>query len=129
VSLRPYLVVFGVTFGASFLLTPLVRLVAVKIGAGDRPSDRKVHPLPTATMGGVAIFLALLAGMVVAHQLPSFQALFRTSSEPVGALVAGGVVMIVGAVDDVRGTAAPVKLAGQILAAGLLVLFGVQLLS
>jgi UDP-GlcNAc:undecaprenyl-phosphate/decaprenyl-phosphate GlcNAc-1-phosphate transferase len=128
VSIRPYLIVFGVTFGASFLLTPLVRLAATRIGAVDRPSDRKVHPHPTPTMGGVAIFLALLAGMVAAHLLPSFRGLFRTSSEPVGALVAGGVVMLVGAVDDVRGTAAPVKLAGQIMAAGLLVLFGVQLL-
>ncbi|HEX9375057.1 MAG TPA: MraY family glycosyltransferase [Actinomycetota bacterium] len=127
-NLKPFLIVFGTAFVVSFATTPAVRWLAVRIGAVDHPSDRKVHPRPTPTMGGLAIFLAVLAGMVVAHQLGAFRALFRTSLEPAGALVAGAVLVLIGVVDDVRGTAAPVKLAGQLLAAGLLVLFGVQLL-
>jgi UDP-GlcNAc:undecaprenyl-phosphate GlcNAc-1-phosphate transferase len=81
-------------------------------------------------MGGLALFLAVVVGMAVAHQLhfADFQRLFRTSLEPTGVLVACAVVVAIGVYDDVRGTAAPVKLAGQIMAAGLLVLFGVQLL-
>jgi len=130
VNLTPYLVVFGATFLVSFLATPVVRKLALKVGAVDRPSDRKVHPRPTPTMGGLALFLAIVVGLAVAHQLhfADFQRLFRTSLEPTGVLVACAVVVAIGIVDDIRGIAAPVKLAGQIMAAGLLVLFGVQLL-
>ena len=42
---------------------PLVRRFAVKTGAIDRPSDRKVHPTPTPTLGGIAIYLGVLVGM------------------------------------------------------------------
>jgi UDP-GlcNAc:undecaprenyl-phosphate GlcNAc-1-phosphate transferase len=122
-----YLVVFGATALTAFLVTPLVRRISVMAGAIDRPSDRKVHPKPTPTLGGVAIFIAVLVGMAVSHSLPYFGKLFQSSSEPVAALVGGAVVVLLGAVDDVRGVAAPVKLSGQLLAAGLLVLFGVQL--
>ncbi|HEY7280674.1 MAG TPA: MraY family glycosyltransferase [Actinomycetota bacterium] len=129
-NLGPYLLVFGVTFLISFLATPVIRKMALKVGAVDRPNDRKVHPRPTPTMGGLALFLAVVVGMAVAHQLHfvDFKRLFRTSLEPTGVLVACAVVVAIGIYDDVRGTAAPVKLAGQIMAAGLLVLFGVQLL-
>jgi UDP-GlcNAc:undecaprenyl-phosphate/decaprenyl-phosphate GlcNAc-1-phosphate transferase len=129
-GLGPYVLVFGVTFVISFLATPVIRKLALKVGAVDRPNDRKVHPRPTPTMGGLALFLAVVVGMAVAHQLhfADFQRLFRTSLEPTGVLVACAVVVAIGVYDDVRGTAAPVKLAGQIMAAGLLVLFGVQLL-
>jgi UDP-GlcNAc:undecaprenyl-phosphate GlcNAc-1-phosphate transferase len=126
--LIPYLVVFGVTALTAFVSTPLVRKAAVISGAIDRPSDRKVHPRPTPTVGGLAIFMAVLAGWGVSHGMDFFDRMYRISSEPLGALVAGAVILAVGAVDDVRGTTVPVKLSGQILAGGLLVLFGVQLL-
>ncbi len=122
-----YLLVFGATALTAFVVTPVVRRVSILVGAIDRPSDRKVHPKPTPTLGGVALFVAVLAGMAVSHSMPYFGKLFQSSLEPLAALVGGGVVVLLGAVDDVRGTPAPVKLSGQILAAGLLVLFGVQL--
>src|SRR5439155_10286638 len=78
--------------------------------------------------GGVAIFLALCAGWIVSHQLPFFDKMYRNFSDVQGAILAGGVIMLIGAYDDVRGTSVPVKLSGQLLASGLLVLFGVQLL-
>jgi UDP-GlcNAc:undecaprenyl-phosphate GlcNAc-1-phosphate transferase len=126
--LIPYLIVFGVSALTAFVSTPLVRRAAVASGAIDRPSDRKVHPKPTPTVGGLAIFMAVLAGWGVSHGMDFFDRMYRVSSEPLGVLVAGGVIMVVGAVDDIRGTTVPVKLSGQILASGLLVLFGVQLL-
>ncbi|MDP9343566.1 MAG: undecaprenyl/decaprenyl-phosphate alpha-N-acetylglucosaminyl 1-phosphate transferase [Actinomycetota bacterium] len=122
-----YLVVFGATALTALVATPVVRRVSILVGAIDRPSDRKVHPKPTPTLGGVAIFIAVLVGMAVSHSLPYFGKLFQSSSEPLAALVGGLVVVLLGTVDDVRGTSAPVKLSGQILAAGLVVLFGVQL--
>ncbi len=95
-SLTPYLVVFGATFAVAFLMTPLVRRLAIRVSAVDRPSDRKVHPRPTPTMGGLAMFVAVVAGLVVAHQLHFFRALFRTSSEPTGVLLDGLAAGMVG---------------------------------
>jgi UDP-GlcNAc:undecaprenyl-phosphate GlcNAc-1-phosphate transferase len=106
----------------------VVRWVAIRWRAIDKPSDRKVHPQPTPTLGGVALWFAVLVGLGVAYLIPSFRRLFDVSLEPLGAAVAGTVIVALGVYDDVRGMAAPAKVAGQILASGLLILFGVQLL-
>ena len=119
--------VFGATAGAAFLATPLVRWLAVRVGAIDHPSDRKVHPKPTPTLGGLGIYVALLVGLWVAYMTPEFREVFDLSSEPRGALLAATVLVALGVYDDVKGMSAPAKLAGQILAGGLLILNGVQL--
>ncbi|MEX0833945.1 MAG: MraY family glycosyltransferase [Actinomycetota bacterium] len=124
----PYLIVFGATALTVFATTPLVRKLAVRFGAIDKPSDRKVHPKPTPTLGGVAIFVGVLVGLVASRLVPDFKTLFGTSSELWAIVVAGGVIVALGILDDVREVVVPAKLAGQILAAGLLVLMGVQLL-
>src|SRR2546423_14494130 len=101
--------------GVAFATAPLVRLFAAKTGAIDRPSDRKVHPKPTPTLGGVAIYVGVLVGMAVSRLMPFFHQLHRSSSEPTAALLAGLVVLLVGVYDDVRGISAPAKVSGQVL--------------
>src|SRR6266540_921334 len=124
-----YLAVFGAAAATAAGGTPLVRKLALRFGAIDRPSDRKVHPKPTATLGGLALFLAFGVGLGVAYAIPSFrQDIFGASSEPLGALLAGAVVVALGAYDDVRDISVPTKVAGQVLAAGVMILFGIQLL-
>jgi UDP-GlcNAc:undecaprenyl-phosphate GlcNAc-1-phosphate transferase len=125
---RLYLPVFLASAAAVAIATPLVRRMAIRLGAVDQPSDRKVHPRPTPTGGGVAILLGTLAGMGVAFAIPEFRSLFRESSELQGTLIAVVVITAVGLVDDLRSLSPPAKVAGQILAAGVLVLNGVQLL-
>jgi UDP-GlcNAc:undecaprenyl-phosphate/decaprenyl-phosphate GlcNAc-1-phosphate transferase len=126
--LLPYLAVFAASAGAAFLATPLVRRLAIRFGAIDHPSDRKVHPRPTPTLGGVAIFLGVLAGIGASRMIPFFGDLHRTSSELVAVIAASFVILVVGVHDDVRGATVPTKVSGQVLAAGILVLLGVQLL-
>jgi UDP-GlcNAc:undecaprenyl-phosphate GlcNAc-1-phosphate transferase len=123
-----YLIVFGASAGAAFVMTPLVRRFAVRTGAIDRPSDRKVHPKPTPTLGGLAIYLGVFVGMAVSRVLPFFHQLHQSSSEPAAVLLGGLVILVIGVYDDVRGTSAAAKVSGQVLAAGILVLLGVQLL-
>jgi UDP-GlcNAc:undecaprenyl-phosphate GlcNAc-1-phosphate transferase len=123
-----YLAVFAASAGVTFLVTPLVRRLALRFGAVDHPSDRKVHPRATPTLGGVAIFVGALAGIVAARGIGAFQSLFETSSELVATMVAGAVILVVGVVDDVKGLRVGTKVAGQVLAVGLMVLLGVQLL-
>jgi len=125
---RLYVLVFLAAAGAVLAATPLVRAMAKRLGAIDRPSDRKVHPKPTATLGGVAILIGVATGMGVAYLIPEFRSLFRESLELQATLIAAGVITVIGLVDDVRSLSPPAKIAGQILAAGILVLNGVQLL-
>jgi UDP-GlcNAc:undecaprenyl-phosphate GlcNAc-1-phosphate transferase len=124
----PYLRVFLATAGAVVVATPLVRLFSVKIGAIDRPSDRKVHPKPTPTLGGIGILIGVAVGIGVASFTSPFHSLFKQSLELQGTLIAAVIITGVGVVDDLRNLSAPAKVAGQVLAAGLLVLNGVQLL-
>lgn len=123
----PYLGVLLATALTTFAATPVVRWLANRFGAIDRPSDRKVHPKPTPTLGGLAIWLGVLVGLWAASVIPSFRGVFALSSEPLGVAIAGTVIVALGAYDDLRGIAAPAKVAGQVLAAGILILFGVQL--
>jgi len=68
----------------------------------------------------------MLAGVFVAGQLPVLRRAFDYSSETLAVLVAGGLIVLVGALDDRFGLDALTKLAGQATAAGVLVLLGVQ---
>lgn len=120
--------VFAASAVATFASTPLVRLLSLRLGWIDRPSDRKVHPRATPTAGGVAIYVGLLAGLAVSRIVPFLSGLPESTSDPDAALLAGLVVLGLGLLDDARGVSPLGKLAGQVLAAGLLVLLGVQLL-
>jgi UDP-GlcNAc:undecaprenyl-phosphate/decaprenyl-phosphate GlcNAc-1-phosphate transferase len=126
--MRSYLLVFATSSGAVALLTPLVRLASRRFGAIDQPSDRKVHPRPTPTLGGVGLLLGVVVGLAVAWFVPVFRPLFRRSSDLQGTLAGGVVICVIGAIDDVRNLSVPSKVAGQVLAAGVLILFGVELL-
>lgn len=122
-----YLVLGLVAATITFVATPLVRAAAARVGAIDHPSDRKVHARPTPTLGGLAIFLGVLGAAGVALLLPEFRDLFRQSSELLGIGAGAVVIFALGAVDDFRDLPAPVKLAGQVFAAGVLFLSGVKM--
>jgi UDP-GlcNAc:undecaprenyl-phosphate GlcNAc-1-phosphate transferase len=125
---RPYLLVFAVSAGVTFVTTPVVRRLSVRLGWIDHPSDRKVHPAPTPTAGGIAMYLGVVVGLLVGRVIPFLSSLYETTSELDAAIVASTAVVVLGVVDDTRGVSALGKLAGQVLVAGSVVLLGVQLL-
>jgi UDP-GlcNAc:undecaprenyl-phosphate/decaprenyl-phosphate GlcNAc-1-phosphate transferase len=122
-----YLTVFLVATGVTFGLTPVVRRLAIRFGAIDRPSDRKLHTVPTPTMGGLAMWAGFVVAMGVAWLLPFFEPLKVSAAEPVAALVTCTLMTGLGLIDDRRETSALAKLTAQIFIAGILVLLGVQL--
>ncbi|HWN26860.1 MAG TPA: MraY family glycosyltransferase [Actinomycetospora sp.] len=124
--IREYLLVGLSAAVVTYLLTGLVRRLALRIGAIAVPRGRDVHTIPIPRLGGVAIYLGVLGGVFVASQLPVLRRAFDYSTETVAVLVAGGVIVLVGALDDRFGLDALTKLAGQATAAGVLVLMGVQ---
>lgn len=125
-----HLVVMAAAAVVTFAVTPLYRRIAFRLGAVDVPGaeDRKVHRDPTPTSGGVAIFAGVATGFLVARLMGSFDPLFETSSEPLGIIAGSLFLVVIGIVDDVRGMRAPAKLAAQAIAAGVIVLSGVQFL-
>src|SRR5919197_356152 len=124
-DLRSYLLVAGLAALLSYLLTPVVRAVVIRFGAVDRPGGRKMHAVPTPTLGGLALFLAFVGGLTLSSLL--FPAIFL-SSGAFGIAVGAALMVGLGIIDDLKGLSAPAKLAGQILAASVMTLAGVQVL-
>ena len=127
--MTPYLLVGLAAAVLTFVSTPSVRWLALKTGVIDHPSDRKVHALPTPTLGGLALFIGLLGGCLVAWLVPElgFGDVFVQSSQILGVAAGALVIFALGVVDDLHPLPAPVKLAGQIFAAGILFLSGVKM--
>ncbi|HVE96935.1 MAG TPA: MraY family glycosyltransferase [Pseudonocardiaceae bacterium] len=124
--LREYLLVGLTTAVVTFLLTGLVRQLAIRTSAVAMPRERDVHRAPIPRLGGVAMYGGILGGVLLSHQLPVLRRSFEFSSDVVGVLVAGGIIMLIGALDDRFELDSLTKFAGQVTAAGVLVLFGVQ---
>lgn len=126
-QLRSYLIVLVVVVLTTAALTPIVKRVAVRVGAVVKPDERRVHARPTPTLGGVAMFGGLLSGMLVAWQMDAFHEVFSDTTEPLGVLIAAGVMIVVGVIDDLREVSAPAKLAGIVVSASVLVISGIGL--
>ncbi len=124
--IREYLLVGLSAAVVTFLITGVVRRLAIRAGAIAVPRGRDVHTVPIPRLGGVAIYLGVVGGVFVAMQLPVLRRAFDYSYETLAVLVAGGLIVLVGALDDRFGLDALTKLAGQATAAGVLVLMGVQ---
>jgi UDP-GlcNAc:undecaprenyl-phosphate/decaprenyl-phosphate GlcNAc-1-phosphate transferase len=123
-----YILVAAIAAVVTFLLTFVMRWVAPRIGAMSHPGPRSVHTYPTPSLGGAAMFAGLVVAMAVASQIPQFHEIFADNSEPIGLLLAAGVMFVVGAIDDVREVSPPAKIAGQVLSGSALSLLGVTML-
>jgi UDP-GlcNAc:undecaprenyl-phosphate GlcNAc-1-phosphate transferase len=125
--MREYVVVLLTAGVVTYLATPVVRLAAVRLRMMAAPRERDVHVIPTPRGGGVAMYLGVAAAVLVATRLPALQRTFD-DSQTAAVLVAGGLICALGVLDDKFGLDALTKLTGQIAAAGVMVLLGVQLL-
>jgi UDP-GlcNAc:undecaprenyl-phosphate GlcNAc-1-phosphate transferase len=124
--IREYLLAGLTAAVVTFLLTGLVRVLALKSGAVAWPRGRDVHITPTPRWGGLAMLGGVLAGIGLALQLPALRLAFDYSDDVLGVAIAAMLLCLVGVLDDRYELDALTKLAGQITAAGVLVLFGIQ---
>ena len=114
-----YLIAFISAVIISFIMTPLARKLAIKVGAFDVPKDeRKIHNKPIPYFGGLAIYVSIIACMFV--YMPHKESnLFIT----VGATI----IVLTGIVDDMKGMPAKLKMMLQIVAALIAIKGGVQI--
>jgi UDP-GlcNAc:undecaprenyl-phosphate GlcNAc-1-phosphate transferase len=124
--IREYLLVGLTTAVLTFLFTGLVRRFALRWGAVAHPRQRDVHTVPIPRLGGLAMYLGVCGGMLLAHQLPVLRRAFDYSLDPTAVLLGGGLIMLIGMLDDRFELDSLTKLAGQTTCAGILVLFGLQ---
>ena len=127
--MREYALVCCIAAAVTFLLTPVVRVAARRWGAVAKPRDRDVHAIPTPRLGGVAMFAGMAVALLVAQLMPTLRRAYDTGSETTALLVAGGIICLLGILDDRWELDSLTKLAGQVFAAGVMVLLGVQLLT
>jgi UDP-GlcNAc:undecaprenyl-phosphate GlcNAc-1-phosphate transferase len=120
------LTLVGLTAAAvTYFATGVVRVLATRLGALAYPRARDVHLSPTPRMGGLAMYLGVVVAVFLASQLPALTRGFVYSSGMPAVVIAGGLVMAIGLIDDRFGLDALTKFAGQITAASVLVTMGV----
>ena len=128
--MREYALVFLVAAAVTYLLTVVAREIALRTGAVAKVRDRDVHAEPVPYFGGLAMLGGLVAAYLVARELPFLSThsgpfVFRDAGI---VLIAGAFICAIGTLDDLFELDALIKLAGQIAAAGFLVLQNVQYL-
>jgi UDP-GlcNAc:undecaprenyl-phosphate GlcNAc-1-phosphate transferase len=126
--LRPFAPVVLVAALVTYATTPWFHRLSFRIGAVQRPDERRVHTEPTALLGGAAIFAGFLAGMVVAWLLHDLAPVFDALTIPLGVTLGAAAMFGVGQLDDLRDVSPPAKLAGTVLSASVLSLAGVSIL-
>jgi len=111
-----YIMLFSISLSA--FLTPIMRLIALKLNILDMPGGRKIHEQTTPLLGGIAIMVAFNFALLVNMVLDLGTVI----------LLCGGIVVaLVGLVDDCVGVSARLKLFVQIFVVLVLIYFGIVL--
>ena len=133
--LQGYIGVFVAAFLITVLATPIVRRLAIANGIVDHPDEaRKQHKLPIAYLGGVAVYLGIMGGLMYSYIADKFPGLIQYHEIGPSNLTDGvfipqvppwialgmTIIVVVGLIDDISGISARVKLGGQLMAAAAL---------
>ncbi|MEI6120591.1 MAG: MraY family glycosyltransferase [Actinomycetes bacterium] len=124
--MREYLLTASFAAALCFLITPWIARFAMQSGAFVNIRARDMHKSPTPRWGGIAMWASMAITMLVVSHLPLVSKSFGREAQ--GIFLAGTFVMLLGALDDRFDLDAVTKSAGQALAAGILLLHGVQIL-
>jgi UDP-GlcNAc:undecaprenyl-phosphate GlcNAc-1-phosphate transferase len=125
---REYLLTLCITAAVTYLLTGPVRKFAIVAGAMPEIRARDVHREPTPRLGGIAMFFGLCAGLLVASHLTNLSEVFTDSNEPRALLSGAALIWLIGVLDDKFEIDALIKLGGQMIAAGVMVMQGLTIL-
>jgi UDP-GlcNAc:undecaprenyl-phosphate/decaprenyl-phosphate GlcNAc-1-phosphate transferase len=108
---------FLLSFVTVMMITPLIKMVAIKVGAIDKPNYRKVHHTLMPRLGGLAIYIGFLVGFLFLKPYSPFNSAI---------LIGGCLMIVVGVLDDLFELSAKWKLLAQILAASIVIAGGVH---
>lgn len=115
------IIAFFVALFVAFIVTPIVRNVCLKIGLVDEPRERRMHTRPMPSLGGIAIYVGFVIGILTTvTDLSSNQSVW-------GILLGGTLIVVVGVIDDIKELSPKYKLLGQFASAAILVAFGIKI--
>ncbi len=126
-------IAFLLAFVTAFVITPYTIRLANKIGAIDLPEKRRINEKPTPRLGGIAVIAGFLISCTYLLIVMTLEKTFNLFGEEqyfhklIGLLIGIIVLAVVCFIDDVKGISAIIKLIGQIIAAIIVVTFGIQI--
>ena len=124
--MREYSLTLLIAAALTYMLTPLVRKFALRQKAVAKVRERDIHTETTPRWGGVAMWISMGATLLMVQNLELVGKAY--SRELLGIFIAASFVLLIGILDDRFELDAVTKLAGQGLAAAILLLFGIQIL-
>lgn len=108
-------------FMLAYLLTPLMRRLAMRVGAMDYPGGRKIHGQAMPLLGGVAVYLSFwITAALILYFVPGGEMLR-------GLFWGSSLILLVGLYDDIKGLSYKVKFAGQFAAALVLLAYNIRI--
>ena len=127
--MRVYLFIAAIAGGATWLVMPMVRHIAIRIGAVGEVRARDVHTVPTPRFGGLGMLIGFAVSMFFASRIPFITGLFQSGHQ--AWVILGGAVAIclLGMADDLWDLDWMLKLAGQLLISVFVSWGGVQIIS
>lgn len=117
-NVRDLILIAIFSLAATLVLTPIVRALALRFGLVDKPGPRRMHRHVMPTAGGLAVFIGVWLPVLVMHGWGGFVP---------GLFIASLFIVVLGIIDDYIDLRPGVKLAGQVLAAGVLVYSGARI--
>jgi UDP-GlcNAc:undecaprenyl-phosphate GlcNAc-1-phosphate transferase len=124
-----YALVALIAAAVTFALSVVVYRVGRRYRLHPEIRARDVHTRPTPRLGGVAMFGGVLVAFAIASQIPYFDTIFSQSAKIWAIIGAAAIIVVIGVADDLLDLDWMIKLAGQILTAGLLAWQGVAIVS
>ncbi|MFW6034639.1 MAG: glycosyltransferase family 4 protein [Halothermotrichaceae bacterium] len=116
--MQTYIIAFIISLVVTLICTPLIKKLALCIDAVDKPGNRRINKNAVPTIGGIAIYIGFLAGVIFLVPLNNILT---------GIILGGTVILFVGIIDDLYELSPPIKLAGQIGAASILLYYGISI--
>ncbi|MCZ6767099.1 MAG: MraY family glycosyltransferase [bacterium] len=119
------LLAFVLSFSVVAIVTPLIRLLALRWKLGDKPNGRNLHTSTIPHLGGIGMVAGVVLTLVVIGRFFGFgetgSSFFYKLAVPVSLIV------VLGLADDIRNLRARQKLTIQIIASTILAVSGVHL--
>ena len=127
--MRIYMLIAAIAGGVTWLVTPLIRHLAIEIGAVGQVRARDVHTIPTPRMGGLGMFFGFVVATIFDSRMPFLSSLFDGGYQ-IWVILAGGIMIsLLGMADDLWDLDWMLKLAGQLLISVFVAWGGLQIIS
>ena len=122
-----YVLVAGVSAIFTYVLAFVIWKMSAKYRLYPKIRERDVHTRPTPRLGGIAMFAGILIAFAVASQISNFSIVFSEPAKVFGLLGAALIIVLIGVADDIWDLDWMTKLAGQMIAGGVLAWSGIQI--